>query len=275
MMSDRNRCCGLWWLLGFAIMFAAPMVASAQPALLSGTIGKAPVMLSLTNDNGRLYGWYLYLRVGKGIRLEGTLNAGGAFTLDEFPLDDPKKKTGVFAGTVVQGHWTGIWRKPEGGSEANVDISENHATLTDATIDLQCAATRTEKRFGNISKYTLGLGLANGAVRKLSLAQQTTSKSGGDKSGADLGCTIGLDDLKPAKSDVGLLLQTDDLAEDKTPRCTIRLIEVGNYVYVQIGDAAAGHNDCRGGEEVAYCSPRQFWADMIVDRKSSTCQPVE
>jgi hypothetical protein len=251
-------------------MFVVPTAASAQPALLSGTIGKAQVMLSLTNDNGRLYGWYVYLRVGKGIRLEGTLNAGGAFTLDEFPLDDPKKKTGVFAGTVVQGHWTGGWRKPEGGSEANVDLSENHATLADSTIDLQCAATRTDKRFGNVSKYTLALGLANGAIRKLSLAQQITSKSGGDQA-----CMIGLDDLKPVKSDVGLLLQTGDVAEDKTPRCTIRLIEVGNYVYVQIGDAAAGRNDCRGGEEVAYCSPRQSWADMIVDRKSSTCQPVE
>ncbi len=87
-----------------------------------------------------------------------------------------------------------------------------------------CAATRIGKRFGNISRYTLNLTVANGAVCKLSLAQQITSKSGGD-----LGCMIGLDDLKPVKSDVGLLLQIDDLAEDKTPRCTIRLIEAGNY----------------------------------------------
>ena len=270
MISGRGRRCALWGLLSFLAVFVTSTAASAQPALLSGTIGKAPVLLSLTNDNGRLYGWYLYLRVGKGIRLEGTLNAGGTFTLDEFPLDDPRKKTGVFAGTVVQGHWTGIWRKPEGGSEVNVDLSENHSTLADSNYDLQCAATRTDKRFGNISKYTLSLALANGAMRKLSLAQNTTSKSGGDQ-----GCMIGLDDLKPVKSDAGLLLQAEDLAEDKTPRCTIRLIEVGNYLYVQIGDAAAGHNDCRGGEEVAYCSRRQFWADMIVDRTASTCRPVE
>jgi hypothetical protein len=270
MTSDRDRGCVLWRLLSLIVMLVVPTVASAQPALLSGTIGKAPVMLSLTNDNGRLYGWYVYLRVGKGIRLEGTVNAAGAFTLDEFPLDDPRKKTGVFVGTVAQGRWTGIWRKPEGGSEVNVDLSENHSTLAESNIDLQCAATRTDKKFGSISKYTLALGLTNGAMRKLSLAQNITSKSGGDQ-----GCMIDLGDLKRAKSDVGLLLQTDDLAEDKTPRCTIRLIEVGNYLYVQIGDATAGHNDCRGGEEVAYCSPPQFWADMIIDRKSSTCQPVE
>ena len=257
-------------IIGLAFASIAPAAALAQPDLLSGTIGKAPVMLSLTNDNGRLYGWYVYLRVGTGIRLEGTLNGAGAFTLDEFPLDDPRNKTGVFAGTAAQGRWTGIWRKPEGGSDVNVDLAENHATLAGSNINLQCAATRTDKKFGNASKYSLTLDLANGAMRKLSLAQNTSSKSGGDQ-----GCMIGLEDLKPVKSDAGLLLQTGDLAEDKTPRCTIRLIEVGDYLYLQIGDATAARNDCRGGDEVAYCSPHQFWADMIVDRKSSTCQPVE
>ena len=266
----RRPMLAIVWMLGSAFASIAPTLALAQPALLSGTIGKAPVLLSLTNDNGRLYGWYVYLRVGKGISLKGTLNAAGAFTLDEFPLDDPRTKTGVFTGTVTQGHWTGVWRKPEGGSDVAIDLSENHAMPADSSIDLQCTARRTDKQFGNVSKYALTLGLANGAVRKLSLAQNTTSKSGGDQ-----GCMIGLDDLKPVKSDVGLLLQTDDLAEDKTPRCTIRLIEVGNYLYVQIGDTAPGRNDCRGGDDVAYCSAHQFWADMIVDRKSSTCRPVE
>ncbi len=254
------------------IMFLAPMVASAQPALLTGTIGKAPVMLSLTNDNGRLTGWYVYLRVGKEIRLEGTLNAGGAFALDEFPLDDPKqqKKTGVFAGTVTQGRWTGSWHKPEGGSRMNVDLSENHSTLANSNINLQCAATRTDKRFGYTYKYTLSLALANGAMRKFSLAQQSTSKSGERQ-----GCMINLGDLKTVRSDAGFLLQTDDLAEDKTQRCTIRFIEAGTYLFVQIGDVTAKENDCRGGEEVMYCSPRQYWADIIVDRKASACQPVE
>lgn len=270
MTLDRGLRYALRQLLSFIVMFVVPTLASAQPALLSGTIGKAPVLLSLSNDNGRLYGWYVYLRVGKGIRLEGTLNAAGSFTLDEFPLDDPRKKTGVFSGTVAQGRWTGVWRKPEGGSDVTIDLSENHATLGDSTIDLQCAATRTDKQFGNTSKYTLDLAMADGAMRKLSLAQNTNSRSGGSQ-----GCMIDLGDLKPVKSDAGLLLQTDDLAEDKTPRCTIRLIEVGDYLYIQIGDASAGHNDCRGGDEVAYCSPRQFWADMIVDRKSSTCHPAE
>ncbi|MGY8666718.1 hypothetical protein Q3C01_30790 [Bradyrhizobium sp. UFLA05-109] len=272
MNRDRDRCRGLWQLLSFMIVFAAPTVVLAEPALLSGTIGKAPVMLSLTNDNGKLHGWYVYLRVGKQIRLEGKLNADGAFTLEEFPLDDPKqqKSTGVFAGTVAQGRWTGLWHKPEGGSEVSVDLGENHSTLANSNIDLSCAATKTDKRFGYTYKYTLALALANGAMRKFSLAQKSTSRSG-----VDQGCMIDLGDLKPIKSDVGFLLGTGDLAEDGTPRCTIRLIEVGNYLFVRIGDVTAGRNDCRGGDEVMYCSPRQDWADMIVDRKSSVCQPVE
>jgi hypothetical protein len=271
MKPYRDLRCGLRRLLSFVVMFVAPTVASAQPTLLSGTIGTAPVMLSLTNDNGRLSGWYVYLRVGKEIRLEGKLDADGAFALDEFTLNDPKQqKTGAFSGTVTQGRWTGIWHKPEGGPEVNVDLSENHSTLANSNIDLNCAATRTDKRFGYTYKYALTLALANGATRKFSLAQHSTSKSGEDH-----GCMIGLDDLKPARSDVGFVLRTGDLAEDRTPRCTIRLFAAGDYLFVQIGDVTAKANDCRGGEEVAYCSPGQYWADMIVDRKSSVCRPVE
>ncbi|WML96715.1 hypothetical protein RCG53_08560, partial [Staphylococcus simulans] len=69
----------------------------------------------------------------------------------------------------------------------NIDLGENHSTLGDSNSNLQCAATRTDKQFGNVSKYALTLGLANGAVRKLSLAQHTSSKSGGGQ-----GCMIGL-----------------------------------------------------------------------------------
>ncbi len=249
----------------------APGPARAEPTLLSGTIGKAPVMLSLANKDGRLTGWYVYLRVGKPIRLEGTLKAGRAYTLDEFPLDQPRqKKTGVFAGTVTQGHWTGTWRKAGGGPEMNVDLSENHSTLARSNIDLQCVATRTDRHSGDTSKYSLALAMVNGTVRSFALAQQSTARSGGAER-----CAIDLADLKPVKSDTGFLLRTGDLAEDKTPRCTIRLVEAGDYRYVEIGDVTAPYDDCRGGDEVMYCGLRQDWADMIVDRKSSTCRPVE
>lgn len=246
-------------------------ITLAEPTLLSGSIGKAPVVMSLSNDNGQLTGWYIYLRVRKGIRLEGTLKAGGTYSLDEFPMDAPRqRKTGVFTGTVVQGHWTGTWRKPEGGGEAVVDLSENHSTLAGANIHLKCAAARSDKRFGYSYTYSLVLAMDKGAMRTFSLDQQSTSKSGEVH-----GCSIGLPDLKPARSDAGFLLQTDDLAEDKTRRCTIRLFEVGNYLYVQVGDMTTEHNDCHGGDEVMYCSPSQSWADMVVDQKASTCEPVE
>jgi hypothetical protein len=258
--------------LRFIVLFAAPAGVLAQPTLLSGTIGKAPVMLSLNDDNGRLSGWYVYLRVGKQIKLAGTRKADGAFALEEFAVDDPKqrKRTGYFAGAVAQGRWTGTWHKPEGGADVNVDLSENHATLANSNIDLKCAATRTDRRSGDTAKYTLALTLANGAMSRFSMAQHITARSGVDNA-----CMMDLGDLKPLRSDVGLLLGTSDLAEDGTPRCTIRLIEAGDYLFVQIGDVTAKDNDCRGGEEIAYCSPRQYWADLIVDRKSSACQPVE
>jgi hypothetical protein len=262
---------GLAPLLMFTGLFAAPAAALADPTLLSGTIGAAPVIVSLSNDHGHLTGWYIYLRVRKGIRLEGTLKAGGAYTLDEFPMDAAKqKKTGVFTGTVAQGHWTGTWRKPEGGGDAAVDLSENHATLADADIHVQCAAAKTDKRFGYTYKYSLAMAMSGGTMSTFVLNQQSATKEDGEQA-----CSIGLPDLKPAKSDVGFLLQTGDLADDKTHRCTIRLVKVGDYIYVQVGDPTMSQNDCRGGDEVMYCSPRQSWADMVVDRKTSTCQPVE
>jgi hypothetical protein len=251
-----------------AAALMAPGMALAQPTLLSGTIGKAPVMMSLSNDKGRLFGWYVYLRAGKMIELTGAQTADGAYRHDEFPLDQTKpKKTGVFTGTVAHGHWTGTWRKPEGGPGVSVDLSENHATLADASMNLQCSATLTGKTSGGTYRYSLALAMADGTPRTFSLAQQSTA--GGD------GCAIDLKDLKPVKSRAGLLLQTDDLAEDKSPRCTIRLVGIGDYLYVLVGDAMSAHNDCRGGEEVAYCGIRQDWADMIVDRKTSTCRPVK
>jgi len=53
-------------------------------------------------------------------------------------------------------------------------------------------------------------------------------------------------------------------------------IGAGACLHAAIGDTTEGeHNDCRGGDDAMYCSPRSFWTDMIVDRKSRTCRPVE
>lgn len=49
----------------------------------------------------------------------------------------------------------------------------------------------------------------------------------------------------------------------------------GDYLDAKIGDSGQDGNDCHGGDAAMYCSPRSFRADMIFDRKVSTCRPVE
>jgi hypothetical protein len=101
-----------------------------------------------------------------------------------------------------------------------------------------------------------------------------TSKEGDDQS-----CSVGLGDLKQVPSDAGILLRgksTEALEATNTQRCTIRIVGEGDALYVEVGDADGGGNDdCKGSGDAMFCSPRSFWTDMIVDRRTQTCKSVE
>lgn len=244
-----------------AFVMAAVSVAAAEPVTLTGTIGNAPVVLTLDESEGKLEGWYLYLRIGKQIRLEGRRD-GTTFAFDEFP-EPGKPKTGSFAGAIAQGRWTGTWQKPAGGPPLAVALAEESAALSSASINLSCRTRKDELQFGYSYRYDLSLSLKKGAVAKFTMSQRATSKAGDDQ-----GCEISLDDLKQVPSKSSILLRARDGGDNA---CTIRLVGVGDYVYAHVGDG----NDCRGGEGVAYCSPRSFWSSMVINRKSNTCKPVE
>jgi Tfp pilus assembly protein PilX len=57
--------------------------------------------------------------------------------------------------------------------------------------------------------------------------------------------------------------------------CTVRIIASGDYLYVQMGDTTDTNNDCRSAADTMYCSPRSFWTDMVVERKTQICKSVE
>jgi hypothetical protein len=72
--------------------------------------GKLPVRLVLTKKGQQVTGSYVYTWVGKPLKLQGTINGEGAFTLEEF--DPAGKKTGSFQGefeapTRLGGSWSG------------------------------------------------------------------------------------------------------------------------------------------------------------------------
>lgn len=136
-----------------------------------------------------------------------------------------------------------------------------------STADIVCTARKTDRRFGYRYRYDVTLSVREGRVRRFKLSQQATSKDGDEQ-----GCSIGLDDLEQAAGDGAIVLRTNG---DAKPRCTIRITAEGRQIRIRIGDAAEEGNDCRGGDNVMYCSPRAFWAEVIIDRKTSACRPVE
>lgn len=250
-------------------LLALTQSASAHPLYLSGTIGGAPVLLMVERNDSALSGWYLYLRQGRQIRLEGKVATDGAFTLDEFS-GPASRKTGQFDGRIESGKWTGTWRKPEQQATSTFTLSEATDVLAGLTGRFTCATKKVDREFGYTYRHALKLQVSRGAVKAFDVVRGATGKHGEDQA-----CAIALGDLKQERSDAGILMRTKGSAADSGPRCSVRIVGAGDFLYVQMGDWSESGNDCRGDDEAMYCSPRSFWADMIVNRKTRACVSVE
>lgn len=257
----------LW--LTIVTMLAAPQFASAHPLYLTGTIGAAPVLLMIERNDEAVSGWYLYLRQGKQIRLEGKVAADGAFTLDEFS-GPASQKTGQFDGRIARGQWTGVWRKPALPATLPLRLTESADTLAGLTGRFTCATKKVDRAFGYTYRHSMKLQVTRGAVKAFDIKRGETGTHGEDQA-----CIVALSDMKQEKSDAGILLRSSGSAADSGPRCTIRIVGAGDFLYVQMGDWTESGNDCRGDDGAMYCSPRSFWADMIVNRKTRACVSVE
>ena len=249
-----------------ALCFSA---ANAHPLYLFGEVGHSPVMATLERDGGNLSGWYLYLRHGKEIRLQGRIDATGNFLLDEFDAKSDRK-TGSFKGAASGTHWAGEWRS--GAAPLAFALDEDRDATSAISGRFRCTAKKNDRQFGYVYTHTVDLFLAKGHVKALSLFRGETSANADDQS-----CQIGLDDLKQVPSGAGILLRSkgDDPEAENTPHCTVRILAAGDYLVVRMGDTSETGNECRGAADAMYCSPRSFWADMIVNRKTQVCKPVE
>ncbi len=127
-------------LLGLAAFAVRPPECNAQaappstaPAKTVGTAGKTyagsiagkyPITMHLRRDGTALTGTYAYTKVGQEIRLAGTVQADGTFSLREY--DDKGQVTGEFAGRIgAGGDVTGTWRKP--GSDKTLSLALREA----------------------------------------------------------------------------------------------------------------------------------------------------
>lgn len=138
------------------------------------------------------------------------------------------------------------------------------------TADIVCTARKTDRQFGYRYRDNVTLSVRQGTVRRFVLSQQATSKQGDEQ-----GCRIALEDLKQEAADGAIVLREADAAAGGKSRCIVRITADDKQIRIQLGAAVQEGNDCRGGDNVMYCSPRAFWADMVIDRKRSACRPVE
>jgi len=246
-----------------------PASAGAHPHYLFGQIGSAPVLLKLERNADKLSGWYLYLRVAKEIRVDGGVDAKGAFRLEEFD-NDSGHKTGSFSGTVKSDSWSGIWRRPDGSSALAFSARETADTLAGMSDALQCRAKKVDTQFGWTFTQDLKLKVVRGQVKQFD--HELTAKS---LSGDEHGCLIGAKYLQQQKSDAGILLHAKETGDVSGLHCSVRIIANADWLEVEMGDPSGSNDDCKGAGDTMFCSPSAGWADLVVNRKSRTCRIEE
>ena len=139
------------FILTVVLVFAAVLTASAQNVTktFKGYISGSPVQFALMRDGGKLTGNYFYTRVGKPLKLNGTIDADGNFKLTE--TDANGKKTGEFSGQwkddpAINGiTLEGNWRKPNSTEDLGFSASEQ-------LIEFSGGSSFTSKSFSEKNK---------------------------------------------------------------------------------------------------------------------------
>jgi hypothetical protein len=240
--------------------------AGAQPILLSGSIGKAPVFLDLDRTGDTVSGWYFYLKVGKQLRLEGKVDRSGLFDLQEYAAST-NSRTGSFKGRIKDGHWTGTWTNAAGKKSFPVVFDEIRGTLKNADGRLACVVRTRDEDFGTRTRQSLDLTLKGGRVKALKLALSEKMEGGDEQN-----CRLALSDLRQVPGSVGITLKARGGSEH---RCTVRLLPAGDYLVARIGDPTQANDDCRGAGAAQFCSPRAFWLGLAINRATQTCKQVK
>jgi hypothetical protein len=252
---------------------AAMLVFMSQPLFadtvyLWGQVGGFPICASLEQNEAQLSGWYFYHSQARQIRLQGQVDPKGTLYMEEMSGD---RKTGLFEGKVKDGRWTGTWRKTDSAAPLPFHLEENCGQLGNITRDYQCTATERVTQYHYTYQRSLTLAISNGVVKKF----EATQKVHGDDQDEQM-CTIDLNDLTQIASDAGLLLQfEDDDSETDAGTCSVRILGDKDLLWIRFGDTSVPGNDCRSAGSTMFCSPRAFWNDIILDRRTGKCRALQ
>lgn len=253
-------------------LIVAVLLIMSQPVLadtvyLFGKIGDFPIGASLDRDEEELTGWYFYHSQAKKIRLEGNIDRHGTLRMEETANGE---KTGIFEGNVKQGRWTGTWRKGVGAAPLPFFLEENRNQLQNSTGRYDCTTKERDAQHHYTYHWKSKFSLADGVVKELAADQ---GAYGDDKDWQT--CSIGLKDFKQVVSAVGIFLQArNGDSEEEAKKCTIRILGDTDSLWIRFGDSSEEGNDCRGSGSTMFCSPRAFWNDVIVDRRTQKCRAL-
>ena len=255
----------------FIILLTAAVLLVPRPLLagtvfLFGKIANFPIIAWVNQNEGKLSGWYFYLSRGKEIQLEGKIERNGTFQMDELVNFN---KTGSFEGKASQDRWTGTWRKDSGSAPLPLSLDVNRDQLKQLNGKFSCEAVERDVQFHYTYRWDLKLVAAKGVIKAMDLKQTVTGSYGDEQQ-----CSIALTDLKQVPSETGILLNVIDEDSGENFGCAIRIAADADVLWIRFEDSSEGGNACRSGGSRVFCSPRAFWNDILLDRRTQKCKAV-
>ena len=251
----------IFQLLTFVLLLSMPCPLSANTIYLFGKVGNFPVGASLEQDNEKVTGWYFYHSQAKMIRLEGRLDSGGKFHIEETA---DNKTTGIFEGNKKNSCWTGTWRKTAASDPLQFYLDENRKQTKNLTCTCDCLAKERVAEFGYTYRWKLKVIISDGIVKDFHAVQGAYWDTGGEQT-----CNIDLRDLKQDMSDAGILLRTRDAS------CRVRIIGDADTLWIVFGEISENGKDCRQAGDTMFCGPRAFWNDILFDRHTQKCKAIK
>lgn len=145
-----------------------------------------------------------------------------------------------------------------------IDLKDLEQVPSEAGILLQVKAEETQ---GEEAKPQTKSQDSKGKDSKPEEAKPEEAKS--DGSGAD-GATAEEAKSNDSKADEA----ESDEAGDEEQRCTIRILGDGDILWIRFGESG-GSDICRNTGSAMFCSPRAFWNDLFVDRRTQKCKALK
>jgi len=167
------------------LIIASVICVSAQSSakVFRGYINGIQIQVSLVRDGDKLSGSYFYTRVGKELKLSGTIDAEGNFKLTE--KDATGKTTGEFSGTWKDeknsngAYLEGEWHKPNSQETLGFSVSEQVIESATAKFTTKNFNEKNKiKRFDINIEYPELSGVNPAIAAKFNLLAKNQAMSG-------------------------------------------------------------------------------------------------